>query len=113
MSQFPKVLARMVEVHNLNRAGKVDGADLPDPFGAVARTFSRPAASPAGKPPYKSVAKLLGGLDGADIGGGTGRTCPSLWNGVALYYYLPRLVVWTCGGTILCKVAATSAGLNP
>ena len=68
------MLARMVEVHNLNRAGKVDGAD---------------------------------------ISGGVLRTCLSLWDGVALYYYLPRLVVWTCGGTILCKVAATSACLNP
>src|SRR5579864_237128 len=70
--QFPEVLARMVEIDNLDSAGKVWLGQIPDPFSPVAHDDLLFRATPAPVPSFQvdALAKLYGGLDGSCVGGG-------------------------------------------
>ena len=69
--QLPEVLARVIEIDDLNRAGKMLVGQIPDPFGSVAHDDFLFRAAPAAVPGFQidALAKLLGGLDGAGVGG--------------------------------------------
>ena len=71
-SQLPQMLASVVKVDNLHRLGKVLGDQIPNPFGPVAHHHLLLGTTPAPFPgfPIKASAELLGGFDGAGIGGG-------------------------------------------
>ena len=69
------MLTRVVKIDNLQRAGKVQGGQIPNPFGPVAHHHLLLGAAPAPFPgfPVKASAELLGGFNGAGIGGGIRR----------------------------------------
>ena len=68
------MLTSVVKIDNLNRAGKVQGGQIPNPFGPVAHHHLVVGAAPAPFPgfPVKASAELLGGFHRAGIGGGIG-----------------------------------------
>ena len=73
MSQVLELFARMVEIHDLNRAGKMPVGKIPDPVRAIAHDNTDRGLVPA---PIVDLridpeAEVLGGLDSADIGGGS------------------------------------------
>ena len=78
---LPQVLARMIQIDDLNRARKMQVGKIPDPFGAVADDDFLFRATPAALLGLQvdSFAKLIGVLDGASVGGGIG-----IADGVAL-----------------------------
>src|SRR5258708_23768704 len=73
-SHLPKMLAGGGEIDNLNRARKVQGDKIPNPFGAVANHDLLECAAPATSPSFRidSSAKLFRTLDGSGIRGGIG-----------------------------------------
>ena len=70
--QVPQVLARVIEIDNLHRAGKMLVGKIPDPFGPVAHDDLLFRAAPAAVPGFQvdAFAELFGGFDGAGVGGG-------------------------------------------
>ena len=71
---LPKMLAGVVEIDNLNGARKVQGNQIPNPFGAVTDHYLLEGAAPATSIGLRveSPAKLFRTLDGSAIGGGIG-----------------------------------------
>src|SRR5208282_4231800 len=71
---LPEMLTGVVKVDNLHRLGKVLGHQIPYPFGPVAHHHLLLGTTPAPFPgfPIKASPELLGGFDGAGIGGGIG-----------------------------------------
>ena len=65
--QIPEVLASVIQIDDLNRAGKVLLGEIPDPFGPIAHDDLLFRAAPAALPGFQvdALAKLFGGLDGA------------------------------------------------
>ena len=72
--QLPQMLTSVVKIDNVHGAGKVQGGQIPNPFRPVAHHHPQEGAAPAPFPgfPIKASAELLGGFDGAGIGGGIG-----------------------------------------
>ena len=70
-SQLPEVLASVIEIDNLNRAGEVLLGKIPDPCGAIPHYDFLLRAAPAAFPGLHidALAKLFGGFDGAGVGG--------------------------------------------
>ena len=70
--QLPQVLARVIQIDDLHRAGKMLLGQIPDPFGPIAHDDLLFRAAPAALPGFHvdALAKLFGGLDGAGVGGG-------------------------------------------
>ena len=62
----------MIEIDDLDGAGKMWLGQIPDPFGPVAHDDLLFGATPAALPSFQiePLAKLLGGFDGAGVGGG-------------------------------------------
>ena len=62
----------MIQIDDLNRAGKLQIGQIPDPFGSVAEGNLLCRAAPAAIPGFQinAFAKLVGGLDGTGIGSG-------------------------------------------
>jgi hypothetical protein len=71
---FPEMLAGVVEIDNLNGARKVQGHQIPNPFGAVTEHDLLECATPATSVGFRiePPAKLFRTLDGSGIGGGIG-----------------------------------------
>src|SRR5258708_25445064 len=65
------MLARVIEIDDLDRAGKVLLGQIPDPLGPIAHDDLLLCAAPAALPSFhiKPFAKLIGGFDGARVGG--------------------------------------------
>jgi hypothetical protein len=72
--QLPQMLTSVVKIDNVKGAGKMQGGQIPNPFRPVAHHHPQEGAAPAPFPgfPIKASAELLGGFDGAGIGGGIG-----------------------------------------
>src|ERR1700730_18508943 len=68
------MLPGMIKIDDLNGAGKVLVGQIPDPHGAVADDHFELGPLPSSAPDFAidAEAELLGGFDGADIGGGVG-----------------------------------------
>src|SRR6516225_12092570 len=66
------MLAGVVEIDDLHRAGEVFVGEIPDPLRSVADDDLLFSAAPASLPGFhiKPFAKLLGGLDGTDVSRG-------------------------------------------
>src|ERR1700693_2634889 len=66
------MLPSVVEIDNLNRAGKMMLGQIPDPFGTIGCDDLLLCAAPATSPSFQiePLAKLFGGLNGAGVGGG-------------------------------------------
>src|SRR5437588_3312334 len=66
------MLARMIEIDDLNRTREVPISDIPDPLGSVADDDLLPSPAPATFPGFgvDARAERLGRFDGADISGG-------------------------------------------
>src|ERR1019366_4727667 len=73
---LPQMLTSVIKVDNVKGAGKVQGGEIPNPFRPVAHHHPEEGAAPAPFPGFliKASAELLGGFDGAGIGGGSGST---------------------------------------
>src|ERR1043166_9448657 len=71
------MLTRVVEVDNLDRTGKMEPGQVPDPLGAVAQDDFLCGATPAAFPSFQvePFAKLLSGFDGPGVG--SGMTIPN------------------------------------
>ena len=71
---IPEVLARVIQIDDLNRARKMLVGEIPDPFGAVANDYLLFCTAPAPVPGFQidSFAKLFGCLNRAGIGGRIG-----------------------------------------
>jgi hypothetical protein len=69
---LPQMLASMVEIDNLDRARKVFGDKIPDPFGAIADDDFLFRTAPTTFPRFSidAFAKLYRGFYGAGVGGG-------------------------------------------
>lgn len=61
----------MVEIDDLDSAGKMLGGEIPDPLGAIADDYLLFGAAPAAFPGFdvQPLAELLGGFDSAGIRG--------------------------------------------
>jgi len=72
--QVPEMLAGVIEIDDLNRAGEVDIGQIPNPFGSVADDNLLLRAAPSAVPgfPTEASAELFGDLDGSGIGGRIG-----------------------------------------
>ena len=59
--QFPEVLAGVIEIDDLNRAGEVLIGNIPDPFGSIADDDLLFGAAPTALPGFQieALAKLL------------------------------------------------------
>src|SRR5271170_5540155 len=70
--QVPQMLARVIEINNLNRAWKVLFGQIPNPFSSIAHDNLLLRAAPAAPPGLhiKAFTKLFGGLAGLGVGGG-------------------------------------------
>src|SRR5258708_12912838 len=68
------MLAGVVEIDNLNGVGKMQGHQMPNPFGAVADHDLLACAAPAASAGFRidAPAKLFRTLDGSGIRGGIG-----------------------------------------
>src|ERR1700694_844368 len=68
------MLARVIEIDNLNRAWKVLLGKIPDPFGPIAHDNLLLRATPTALPGFQidSLAKLIGGFNSAPVAGGIG-----------------------------------------
>jgi len=66
------LLARVIQIDDLQRARKMVCGQIPDPFGPIAQDDSLLCAAPAALPgfPVDAFPKLFGSLDGAGVGGG-------------------------------------------
>lgn|SRR5215831_10017123 len=73
-SHFPKMLASVVQIDNLDGSRKVQGDKIPNPFRAVADDHLLECTAPATFPSFSidSPAKLFRALDRSGIGGGIG-----------------------------------------
>ena len=80
--QVPEMLAGMIEIDDLDRAGKVLIGDVPDPVGAIADDDFGWGAVPSAVPGLgiDPKAELFGGFDGADVGGGIGIAHGRPWS---------------------------------
>ena len=70
----PQVLAGVIQIDDLNRAGKMLLGQIPDPLGTVAEDDFLLGAAPAAIPGFQvqALGKRLGSLNGAGLGGGIG-----------------------------------------
>jgi hypothetical protein len=66
------MLTRVVKIDNVNRARKVQGGQIPNPFRPVAHHHPDERVAPTPFPGFlvKASAELLGGFDAAGVGGG-------------------------------------------
>jgi len=71
-SQVSEVLARVIEIDDLDRAGKRLFGQIPDPLGAIAHDDPVCRAAPVALPGLHvwSFAELLGGFNGAGVSSG-------------------------------------------
>src|SRR5882757_11174894 len=66
------MLSGMIQIHDLNGAGKVGVGQIPDPDGPVSEDDSDGGPLPTSAPSLgvDTKAKLFGGFDGPHVGGG-------------------------------------------
>ena len=66
------MLAGVIKIDDLDRTGKMELRQIPNPFGSVAHDNFLFGATPAALPSLqvKPFPKLLGGFDGPGVGGG-------------------------------------------
>jgi hypothetical protein len=67
------VLARMIKIHNLNRAGKFSIGDVPDPYRAIGKNDFLGGSGPAALPSLAvhAAAELISSFDGSGVGSGS------------------------------------------
>ena len=72
------MLPGMIEIHDLNRAGKVLVRQIPDPDSPVSEDDSDSGPLPTSAPSFgiDAVSELVGCFDSADIGCGIGVVDP-------------------------------------